>query len=1028
MVRAVREVREYAVAVAFRFVKLREWRDAECCARDTMAKRDEARDPQKKDELGGKRRRKMSAGDTVGRASERTRADRTIKPTLHSGSLGIEAWGHRWRGWISIELQMSEERWSEPRATVASDQVNAQCGDPWLSRRSSTPQRVVDVDPRPTPALDRQSTAKEQRLARHTEPRWPPRQHPRPPRRSASRRRSNSVAAGAGISRAPVLPRELEHARPTVAMKHRGADGAGVDSGRSTPSLPERTEGAHKVGSSARWKRFTAMPRAMREARRRSAAVRDWLTQAMTRTSNAEVEAEAEGAGTARRLKAGDTRAGGAAIHLLGAGPEQQEASSASIGSSTQDKVHVEEDFGGRRLGSVDEPKSRKPIPGLSLTQRVMCSDAQSSFAAYRSWQPGIIFLFMTMLKLRMKSQLLKTSRHGSYKIGGSQGSSWMFDSFKDMMVTSTTRTRWLTDKWREEFGPAFKFKCLFSMSELHTSGIKALTHIVNNGTIYRRAPSLPFTRSNAVMLLGKGKCQADTEGSELICFTGLISVELDQRTHQNHVSHKSASLRGSFLRKLFKDIWSQQIALGKKDSQRVDVISGLRHIMLGVIGKAGPRQLFVLNRHSQPHHNLSFNYDFDVLEANGQPSEHNKAFTELSHSPQASRYALARLVQLMIPVLRSLPAPWRAHQNARAKMDGIANQIVMESKANAKLESPDAKRDLVSVLVKANVSQSAGESTPHSGGASRLRGHSTLSRSTLQSSLNYAKNSSLFRQATHPAKSSTHYRRERVYAISKGQMIHIPILAINTDKEIWGEDAREFEPERWESLPDAVSLVPGVRANQLHRAPVLSLSISPSTLRLKALLFTLICAFELEAAVPNGSIRHASTRLVAIGAPALHGSDFLWSNREYMKFPIGSTPPASVDQLWTGGPGEDGAESKKPQPRKRNVFDSDNYIEDDEHDTAEGSYREIWRAEFVRMGELPCVDGVRLESAREVREISVATVESKGNIHAMHEVHGSTFWVKFNHIMGMGSGDGKPVFCRRVLAAKEVDSATQIY
>jgi hypothetical protein len=65
MVRAVREVREYAVAVVFRFVKLREWRDAECCARDTMAKRDEARDPQKKDELGGKRCRKMSAGDTV---------------------------------------------------------------------------------------------------------------------------------------------------------------------------------------------------------------------------------------------------------------------------------------------------------------------------------------------------------------------------------------------------------------------------------------------------------------------------------------------------------------------------------------------------------------------------------------------------------------------------------------------------------------------------------------------------------------------------------------------------------------------------------------------------------------------------------------------------------------------------------------------------------------------------------------------------------------------------------------------------
>ncbi|KAJ7763936.1 hypothetical protein B0H14DRAFT_2972037 [Mycena olivaceomarginata] len=49
-----------------------------------------------------------------------------------------------------------------------------------------------------------------------------------------------------------------------------------------------------------------------------------------------------------------------------------------------------------------------------------------------------------------------------------------------------------------------------------------------------------------------------------------------------------------------------QQIALGKKDSQRVDVFSGLRRTTLDVIGKAG------------------FNYHFDVLEANGRPSELN--------------------------------------------------------------------------------------------------------------------------------------------------------------------------------------------------------------------------------------------------------------------------------------------------------------------------------------------------------------------------------------------------------------------
>ncbi|KAJ7835652.1 cytochrome P450 [Mycena olivaceomarginata] len=34
---------------------------------------------------------------------------------------------------------------------------------------------------------------------------------------------------------------------------------------------------------------------------------------------------------------------------------------------------------------------------------------------------------------------------------------------------------------------------------------------------------------------------------------------------------------------------------------------------------------------------------------------------------------------------------------------------------------------------------------------------------------------------------------------IPKGQIIYIPILAVNTDKDIWGPDAREWKTEHWE-------------------------------------------------------------------------------------------------------------------------------------------------------------------------------------------------------------------------------------
>ena len=52
---------------------------------------------------------------------------------------------------------------------------------------------------------------------------------------------------------------------------------------------------------------------------------------------------------------------------------------------------------------------------------------------------------------------------------------------------------------------------------------------------------------------------------------------------------------------------------------------------------------------------------------------------------------------------------------------------------------------------------------------------------------------------------------------IEKGSWIHIPILAINRSKAIWGEDALEWKPERWLApLPGAVTeaKIPGVYSN----------------------------------------------------------------------------------------------------------------------------------------------------------------------------------------------------------------------
>jgi hypothetical protein len=60
-------------------------------------------------------------------------------------------------------------------------------------------------------------------------------------------------------------------------------------------------------------------------------------------------------------------------------------------------------------------------------------------------------------------------------------------------------------------------------------------------------------------------------------------------------------------------------------------------------------------------------------------------------------------------------------------------------------------------------------------------------------------------------------------------------------------------------------------------------------------------------------------------------------------------------------------------------------------------------------MGEITCVDGVRLRPAREVREISGATVGSRGEIRAMREVRAMHEVQKRN-----GSSQDRRVVCMR--------------
>jgi len=95
------------------------------------------------------------------------------------------------------------------------------------------------------------------------------------------------------------------------------------------------------------------------------------------------------------------------------------------------------------------------------------------------------------------------------------------------------------------------------------------------------------------------------------------------------------------------------------------------------------------------------------------------------------------------------------------------------------------------------------------------------------------------------------------VIRVCKGDMISIPILALNRSRELWGEDAMEFKPERWESVPEAASRIPGMWGNMLTFLGGARACIGYrfALLEMKVLLFTLVRAFEFELAVPAKDI-----------------------------------------------------------------------------------------------------------------------------------------------------------------------------
>ncbi|KAJ7835654.1 hypothetical protein B0H14DRAFT_2590125 [Mycena olivaceomarginata] len=256
------------------------------------------------------------------------------------------------------------------------------------------------------------------------------------------------------------------------------------------------------------------------------------------------------------------------------------------------------------------------------------------------------------------------------YMAGPKTRSLLLGNSQEMMKLKSTQEDPDLTDRWRSEFGATFRFKGVFGISELHTSDIKAINHVISKSNVYRRAP---FARARSGQLTGNG----------------ILSVDLDDHKHFNPVFGVTQMrvIQRCSLRKAIqlRDIWAQQV-WDNHGTLQIEVVSWLRLMTLEIIGKAG------------------FNYDFDALvpDKDKKPNEPNEVLKQIFHSPLSNRYAIFRLtVSRPGSELRGKHAPeifWRMVDNftlwqplpgkilflaARTEMFSIGHRILASSKAD---------------------------------------------------------------------------------------------------------------------------------------------------------------------------------------------------------------------------------------------------------------------------------------------------------------------------------------------------------
>ncbi|KEP47409.1 cytochrome P450 family protein [Rhizoctonia solani 123E] len=451
---------------------------------------------------------------------------------------------------------------------------------------------------------------------------------------------------------------------------------------------------------------------------------------------------------------------------------------------------------------------------------------------------------------------------------------------FGHLWSLQETQTGDIWERWIEKYGKTFRWRRFFGSYELCTIDMRAINYIMSRDTMFPKSKRL---RTALARVLGEG----------------LLSAEPEAHKRQRRIMNPAFS--APHIRNLvpifwaksnqLRDIWLETLR-DKPEGETIDVLLGLTCAALDIIGIAG------------------FGYEFHSLEGTDE-DELAKAFMGVfnSNEERPSMVALFFMIschRLGIPTKQSRRMEANLETIRRIGM-GIVNDkktVLQESKGDEESHG----RDLLTLLIKSNISPdveshqamtdkeifgqistflAAGHETTSSSTSWALYAltkHPNIQIKLRQELLNAGLGDEPSMEDLDKIPYLNNFIREalRVYAVvpmtareadcdtvipvgesytdiygniqhgirvQKGDSIAIPVLAMNRAKDIWGEDALEFKPERWDNLPDVVKDMPGIWSHLMTfiHGPHACIGYRFALIEMKALLYSLIRTFEFD-------------------------------------------------------------------------------------------------------------------------------------------------------------------------------------